>query len=65
MRRPRTIAQKALATLPQIGVVVGLALVIYGVHLWSRPLAYVIGGLMVAAIAFFAGYGLDKYGSIG
>ncbi len=36
--------------------VAGLASVVYGLWLWSHPLAFVLGGLSVAAIAFFLGY---------
>jgi hypothetical protein len=40
----------------QLGFVLGLGLAVYGIALWSRPLAFVICGFVIAAISFFVGY---------
>jgi hypothetical protein len=45
-----------IAILTQLFFVLGLASVVYGVWLWSHPLAFVLGGTLVASIAFLIGY---------
>lgn len=40
----------------EVAFVLGLASVVYGVSLWSHPMAFVLGGAFVAAIAFLIGY---------
>lgn len=41
----------------QLGFVLGLGLAVYGIALWSRPMAFVICGFVIAAVSFFVGYG--------
>lgn len=49
-------AMAVRAAVAQLFFVAGLCAAIYGVHLWSRPLAWVLGGVVVSGIAFLAGY---------
>ena len=41
------------------GVLAGLGIFVYGLYLVWHPLAPLLGGLMLAAACFFAGY--DKH----
>jgi hypothetical protein len=49
-------SKSVISVLAQIFFVAGLASVIYGIALWSKPLAFVIGGIAVATVAFLVGY---------
>jgi hypothetical protein len=40
----------------QLGFLLGLGLAVYGIALWSRPLAFVICGFVIAAVSFLVGY---------
>ena len=47
----------------QVLFVLGLASAIFGLALWSRPLAYVVGGVVLSAVAFLVNYRNDDSGS--
>jgi uncharacterized membrane protein YccC len=49
-------AKTLISAAYQLGFVLGLGLAVYGISLWSRPLAFVICGLFIAAVSFLVGY---------
>ncbi len=47
---------KLLKAALDLGVLAGAAVFLYGLYLWSRPLAFIVGGLLLAGACLFAGY---------
>jgi hypothetical protein len=38
------------------GFVVGTAVFLYGLHLWWRPLPFIVGGVLLSGACFLGGY---------
>jgi hypothetical protein len=45
-----------VSALSQCFFVLGLAAMVYGIGLWSRPLAFLVCGFVVSAVSLFVGY---------
>jgi hypothetical protein len=45
-----------VSALSQLCFVLGLGAMVYGIGLWSRPLAFIVCGFVVSAVSLFVGY---------
>jgi hypothetical protein len=51
-----TITKRMKRLILDVSFLFGCAIFVYGLWLAWRPLGFIVGGLVIAAVAFFAGY---------